>query len=453
MRWIRTLRQSLVWRTIVFANVASITLVLAMLYVPVRFAEHRFEALGDLTLWDQIDALRPLMRAVGDDLRIDLPAALASSYAMPAGAMRFAVVSTDGKLRAASSGIAAPLVDPRLVTSTASPYFAYDDPETGRVGRGVQVRLRDFPGIVLQVGQGPDHADVIVDSLMVELAEHFALALLGGLVVHIVVTSLTIRSTLRPLARFASDVADTGSAALSRLPIAEAPVELRPVAQRMNDLIDGLERSLERQRRFTADAAHQLRTPLARLQARIDATADARTAERLRDPLEQLRALVASLLDSSRAEALAHRTNERVDLVTIARSVGAALSPTAIARGVEIAMNAAETSPARGDALWIAQALENVVANAIRHAPTGSLVAIDVPGDGTVAVRDRGPGIPAEDRDRIFERFWRGKGETGPGAGLGLSIAAAVMQAHGGRIDVEAPDGGGTRFRLVFPAS
>ncbi|MBL8699790.1 MAG: HAMP domain-containing histidine kinase [Alphaproteobacteria bacterium] len=444
-RLLEHLRHSLVWRTVVFANIASVTIVAAILGLSLRFADHRLEGLRDLTLWDQIDALRPALRITGDTVGLELPRALKALYDAPEGAARFAVATRDGVLRAASPGLDRPIVDPR--STALGSYFVYEDPATALVGRGVQVRLSEAPDLVLQVGQGPQHPDVFADSVMQELVEHFALALLIGLAVQIAVTTLTIRATLRPLAR----VADAAAAPPRRLPVAQTPIELKPVAATINALIDDLEGNLERERRFTADAAHQLRTPLARLEARISAGETPETARRLREPLDHLRTLVAGLLDAARIEAAGPAPDTPIDLADIARRVGAEFAPGAIERGVTLALGAAVPTRIRGDAMWIAQALGNVVANAIRHSPRGAVVDIDVPGDGSVAVRDRGPGIAAEDRTRVFERFWRGRDEPEPGAGIGLSITAAVMDRHGGSVRVEDAIGGGACFRLVFP--
>lgn len=450
-RWFDHIRHSLVWRTVVFANIASITIVIAVLGLALRLADHRFEGMHDLTLWDQIDTLQRSLRADGDVVTVDLPPDLRSEYARADGAMRFAVVTAKGEFRAGSIGLDRALASPSL-TQTA-PYFSYEDPITRQVGRGAQVALAGSPSLMLQVGQGPQHRDVLADSVMEEFVEHFAFALIIGLIVQIIVTTLTIRSTLKPLVQIANATTPSPDPVARRLPARDAPIELRPVVTTINALIGDLERNLERQRRFTADAAHQLRTPLARLEARISAVATPDIAGKLRDPLDQIGALVSGLLVVARAEAVDRSPDTRVDLVDIARRIGADLAPGAIAAGVELALGTTVPTIVRGDALWIGEALTNVIANAIRYSPPGAIVDIDVPGDGSIVVRDHGPGIPEADRPHVFERFWRGRNEAPPGAGLGLSITAAVMLTHGGTVEADDAPGGGARFRLIFPKS
>ena len=447
--WLRT---SLVWRTILFANIASVTVVLAALGLALRGAEHRFEALHDITLWDQIDHIRRATNVEGTHVEIQLEPRLAAAYARNDGSMRFAVVTPAGEVRAASPGLSRALIDPAAPRAT-TPYFAYDDPETGHAGHGAQTRLPGTTPLFLQVGQGPQHPDVIADSLMEELLEHFALAALLGLVVQIIVTTLTIRSTLHPLQRIAEVTGAGELGPTRRLPVDQAPRELRPVVGTINALLAELEDHIARQRRFTADAAHQLRSPLARLEARLTAAATPEIAAQLRAPIDEIRALVTGLLDAARAEAMPARPAAPVDLAAIARHVGAALAPGAIARGLSLALTADAPSQVDGDEMWIAQAVSNVVTNAIHHAPRGTAIEIDITGDGTIAVRDYGPGIAEHDRAHVFDRFWRGRDEREPGAGLGLSIVASVMQAHGGTITVEDPPGGGALFRLRFPAT
>ncbi len=319
-------------------------------------------------------------------VEIDLDPLTAAAYARSDGSMRYAVVTQAGELKAASVGVTRALIDP--VRPAATPYFSYDDPVTGQAGHGAQVRLPGPAPLFLQVGQGPQHADVIADSLLDELVEHFALAALLGLAAQIFFTTLSIRSTLTPLQRIADATGAGGLSVTRRLPIEHAPRELRPVVGTINRLLAELEDHVAQQRRFTADAAHQLRTPLARLEARLAAAATPEIAAQLRAPVDEM---------------------------------------------------------------WIAQAASNVLTNAIHHAPRGTAIEIDIPGDGTIAVRDYGPGIAEQDRAHIFERFWRGRSESEAGAGLCLSIVASVMQAHGGSITVEDPPGGGALFRLRFP--
>ena len=170
-------------------------MVLAALGFALRGAEHRFEALHDVSLWDQLDQIRRVTSIEGDSVKIELDPLIAAEYARGDGAMRYAVVTQAGELRAGSIAVTRALSDP--ARPAATPYFSYDDPVTGQAGNGAQVRLPGPTPLFLQVGQGPQRTDVIADSLMDELVEHFALAALLGLAAQIIVTTLTRRHAER----------------------------------------------------------------------------------------------------------------------------------------------------------------------------------------------------------------------------------------------------------------
>ena len=219
--------------------------------------------------------------------------------------------------------------------------------------------------------------------------------------------------------------------------------------------------SLRRQREFAADTSHELRTPLAVIRAgvaRVRQQPDARVAD-VAPTLEavdaeavRLGAIVDDLLALARTDAGPADLDLRpVDLAEVATSALAALEPLALKRGVRLTLDV-EPAVVMGDADRLRRLVTVLADNAIRHGREGGNVAVIVR-EGSLVVEDDGPGIPAADRDRIFERFFRGEGAAPGGSGLGLAIADWIVERHGGRIRVGSAASGGARFEVSLPIS
>ncbi len=241
--------------------------------------------------------------------------------------------------------------------------------------------------------------------------------------------------------------------------------ELGQLAAVFNDAFARLERSFEQLRRFTADASHELRTPLTAMRSvgevglreHRDAAAYREIIGSMLEETDQLGRLVEGLLMLSRADGgNVSLKREGVDLAELARDVAAHLGVLAEEKGQSFAVEASGPVPAWVDRLVIRQALINLVDNAVKYTPPGGSVRISVRDGGpgpTVEVTDTGSGVPAEHRDRVFDRFYRiDKARTRDlgGAGLGLAIARWAVEAHGGRIDLDSVEGRGSTFRITL---
>ncbi|CAN7550829.1 sensor histidine kinase [Caulobacter sp. LjRoot300] len=234
-----------------------------------------------------------------------------------------------------------------------------------------------------------------------------------------------------------------------RLPLNNTvPTEVAGLVRAINLALDRLDEGVSRQQRFAAEAAHELRTPLAILAARIDNLPPGDQVAGMRRDIERMPAMVDQLLMVARLEAGAARGEDLIDLVDLTRDVVADCSPLALAQHRRLALLPhCQTLLVRGDPRLLQSALRNLVENAIRAEPAGGRIDITVGPEPVVCVIDHGPGVPEEDRERVFEPFWRRR-DGHPGAGLGLAIVREVARTHGGHVAVTVTPGGGATFRF-----
>ena len=313
---------------------------------------------------------------------------------------------------------------------------------------------------VIIVAHRQDERDALVRDFAMRLLAPFAIGLpLVALAIWLAVTRAIV-----PLVRLARDVGLRGADRLAPVDAAEAPREIVPLVDALNHLFARLERSFENERRFTGDAAHELRTPLAALRTHAEVALTTASDERRRRSLEQVVAgveraarLVEQMLTLARLDAASPRDETAADLGEIAREVVEAMRPEAAARRVTVELEAPSKGPEVGGEPAMLHALvRNLVENALRHAPEAGMVRVGLGEEGgraKLAVEDSGPGVPPEFLERIFERHFRLPGDSGGAAGLGLSIARRVAQLHGGAIGADAsPSLGGLRVTVTFPA-
>jgi len=236
-----------------------------------------------------------------------------------------------------------------------------------------------------------------------------------------------------------------------RLPEAGVVKELRPIVQAFNAALERLAQAFERRRRFIADVAHELRTPLAVLNMHVDAMPEGGKKPDLQRTVFRLGQMIGQMLDAERLT-LSKRRHEQVDLVDLAKAAVAEVAPLAVASGYDVAFSAAaDRILVKGDGHAISRAVTNLLGNAVAHGGGSGTIDVKVAQDRTVDISDQGEGVPAEAWDRIFEPFHRERWDK-DGCGLGLHLVREVMEAHGGRACV-ASSGPGAIFRLSFPKS
>lgn len=234
-----------------------------------------------------------------------------------------------------------------------------------------------------------------------------------------------------------------------RLTETAIPSEVRPLVQGINGALHRLDLAYDRHQRFILDAAHELRTPVAILQARLDSLAPGPDRDRLIADCERISALAEQLLDLQRLEANAKPLTP-VDLVELCRDVAADLAPLAIDQGYDLSFEPeVERSPIQGDPASLSRAITNLIQNAIDHAGNQGSIVVRVACDRVIEICDDGPGIPEAERERVFEPFHRLKPRD-RGAGLGLNLVLQIVQRHGAQIRILTSPSGGACFRLVF---
>ncbi|MBB3347195.1 ATP-binding protein [Sphingomonas sp. BK069] len=300
--------------------------------------------------------------------------------------------------------------------------------------------------------QNLDHPANVVDDVIQQFLAHAALVVLPLLVLLLGVDALIVRSALRPVRRASALVRTVGPARPDvRLAAADLPAEVRPLAEAINDALDRLTESLDTQRAFTADAAHELRTPITLARIRAEQVSDPALGAALKRDLDALGQIVAQLLEIAELDSLALVPHAPVDLAALAEQTVAAIAPLAYRRGYAIALDRpAAPVMVAGHAGFLARALGALVENAVQHTPSGTSVTVEVTSAGDVSVTDDGPGIASHQQDAVFQRFWRRERGAGGGAGLGLAIVARVASIHCGHVELVSRPGR-TRFRFAMP--
>ena len=289
------------------------------------------------------------------------------------------------------------------------------------------------------------------------------------LVVAILLIVYGYTYVLRPMQQLRALIDNRGSNDLSPLDPDSAPHDLRPLIESINGLMDRLALSVAAQRRFIADAAHQLRTPLAGIKSQTERALVERDPAAVRAALRQLAAgtehateLANRLLTLARAGTPLTAPPTDVDLMGVVRDTIAEHLPQALERRHDLGYEGPPPDMrciVRGDALLLREMLSNLVDNALRYSPHGGAITVSIDRDGgtgsyALAVSDTGPGIPVDERERVFEPFYRCADVVAPGTGLGLAIVRTIALAHGASVSLASVAGTqGLRVVIGFPGT
>ncbi len=408
------------------------------------------------------DALRSQAFTIGSFLRpqpdggvaLDIPNEVRPLYTGGYGLFAYAVLDPDGNVLFSSR-------------ADSSALFALDEQgvrdwhvrrrSTGAVLFGVSVAwpVADRMYFV-QVAQDLAHRDVIIDDVVSSFFGRVAWIIFPILLLLLLIDIVIFRRALDTVREASDTAASIGPQRTEvRLPETAVPSEIAPLVHAVNRALDRLESGFRAQRDFTADMAHELRTPLAVARARVDSLEAGPLREQLRGDLVGMSRTVNQVLDIAELESFLVATDARTDLHEVCVEAVTFMAPLAVDRGQTIALTG---SPGpvwvRGHTEALFRAVRNLVENAIRHTPPGVSIEVEVTEDCVVRVLDDGPGVPEADRQSIFRRFWRRDRAKGESRGLGLAIVSRVAEAHDGSVTVEnRPDGGAVFTLRLRPAA
>ena len=388
------------------------------------------------------------MRVTTTEYRFDVPAAVEQVLRTDRfDSIYYRVVSPAGMEIAGDADLPAPPGDQMAHNTTY---------------RGAAVRV-----VSVQAPCGRSACTILVGETMVK-REHLARdLLLQSLFPEFLIALATmvivwygVKWGLKPLARLSEEIKARSAGDLRPIDAAAAPEETRPLVAALNGLLAEVSAASSHQQRFIADAAHQLRTPLAGLQAHTELALAQPMPQACRAQLEQVHKatirtarLANQLLALARAEPGARSLMATLDLKNIAGGAAEAWVRQSLARDIDLGFEL-EPAPVDGDAFLLREALSNLVHNALEYSARGGRVTVRTGrrnGHAFLEVEDDGPGIAPAERSRVLERFYRVPGTPGTGSGLGLAIVREIAASHAANISIADGSLGGCRVEITFP--
>ena len=326
-------------------------------------------------------------------------------------------------------------------------------------GKPWRVYLLSFEELHIQIAQPV----AVRQNRAARLALRTVMPFLGLLPAMVLLIWLTVNRGMLPIDTLARDLKSRDHTSLAPFVETDLPVELQPMVGELNDLLGRLSRTIEMQRSFTADAAHELRTPLTALQLQMQLAERAQNPEERRAAFEMMRTglsrcshLVTQLLTLAQNELGATaRQSEEVLLPRIARDVIIEQATLAQAKNIDLGLTADEPVRVLGDAEGLQAMIGNLIHNAIRHTPAHGKIDVSIVNSDAgplLEVSDTGTGIPEQERQRVFDRFYRRAETKGTGSGIGLAIVRSVSLRHGASVTLhDAQNSSGLLVRVQFP--
>ncbi|WP_027517250.1 HAMP domain-containing sensor histidine kinase [Bradyrhizobium sp. WSM1417] len=432
--------KSLIWR-IVFLHIVAVAVVAIFLpLVLFWLLNSEIDQLHRDAMRAQAEVLAERIVAQPDGLlTFNLPDSLKGLYSEAYGRYQYDIRDAEGNL----------LFSSRRKTGTAT---VAPPPLSETISGAGVTRTIDGKVIRIRVAEDLAHRDVIIDDIVSNFFRRVGWITIPILLVLLAIDIIIFRRAVAPLWKASEEASNIGPARTDiRLPTEQIPREIMPLVTAVNQALDRLEGGFRVQRQFTADAAHQLRTPLAILRTRIETLGDGAARQALHADIEGMSRIVAQLLEIAELDTLVLDPGETADLRAVCAEVVGSIAPLAIAQHKDIALRGTEAPVLiHGNSVMLQRAIFNLAENAIKFTAKDTSVDVDVSEDGAVRVRDCGPGIAEAERELIFQRFWRADRQRSDGAGLGLSIVRAVADDHAATVAVENLPGGGAQFTLRF---
>ena len=415
----------------------------------------------DQALADRVSTIVSKLEITPDGVSVVLPASVHAPLTEDEGDRQFHQVSLAGGDLIAGDGDVPPLPvgEPRVPGAVKL--------RDGLLG-GERVRIAyqllpahwDARPLLVQVAETRRQRETLASRIISGvLLPQFAIIPLAVILVY-----LGLTKGLAPLERLRDRIRARRPSDLSPIPIRGVPEEMRPVVVSFNEMMQRLEENLQAQQRFIADAAHQMRTPITglKMQAELalresDPAAMRADLVRIADSTDRAAHLIHQLLQLARAEASHEKVHkaEQFDLEVLARGITEDWVGRALAKDIDLGFEGADSLLiVEGVPLLLREMLNNLIDNAVKYTPRGGHVTVRMRGNGyaCLEIEDNGPGIPAAESERVFERFYRVLGTEADGSGLGLPIVQEIAALHSASVELRAGAGGrGTLVQVIFP--
>lgn len=367
--------------------------------------------------------------------------------------LKYRILDTEGRLLLASDGGTGPLLPSDVDSLAEAPdYFSVPGPD-GSLHVASLVFEKDGRVLIIQTARSDRFSELAAEAIMPAMFETAVVVDIGGFVILILTITLAVRAAIRRI-RGVSDAADVIKPENldARLDTADVPREIVPLVQAFNGALDRIAEGYRVQQRFVANAAHELKTPLAIMRGQVELHVDGETRGQLLKDIDGMARNVQQMLHLSQVQDIRNYRFENLNLRVLAEDVIAAFDGYPALGSKRMRISGVGNGEIRADRAAAYTALRNLVENAIKWCRDGGAIDIEVLPNGYV-VRDEGPGVDEASRHLLFERFWRADSSAGGGAGLGLSIAAEIARAHGGQVDAaNRKDGEGAAFTLTLSA-
>ncbi|HEF4742179.1 TPA: sensor histidine kinase [Burkholderia multivorans] len=468
---VTSLRRSLLRRLAAPLSMLALMSGLIAYWLAWQYTQHVI----DRSLADLATAISKQIQIAGPDAPFTVPPLAQAMFSDPAEALIYRI--SDGEQELAG--------DPKLPLQGINVRrmhhaYVFEAEYDNRAVRVAQVRVDNVEGgkpMVVEVAQPVRHRYRIAAEFLVAIMMPLLLLLLAGWGI----VWRVVNQQLGPLTHLADSLNRQTHTSLEPVDETDVPLEIRPLTSAMNALLGRLKTALDAQRKFIADAAHQLRTPLTAVKLHAEQAAVARDTQQTYAALRELRAaadravrLSNQLLSLARAEPGEQAARfVDVDLAAMAFETGAEWVPRALAAHVDLGFQRSddpgedETLPVRGNPVLLREVIANLLDNALKYVPlarpSGARIRVNVArgtlDDGQpaaeIVVEDNGPGVPANQQADLFKRFFRGDAHNGngveTGAGLGLAIVHDIVAMHGGTVSYEDAPEGGSRFVVKVP--
>ncbi len=443
----RSILSLVIWRVIATTVVFS-ALLAAIIHINIGST---LLMLRDQTVHEQALNIASYLEKNDDTLTLDLPEAERGFYAAQGKMYQYIVRNLTGDVLF-HSPIA--FIDRFPITWPAEKheFFEFTGPKgTAFIGVSIQ---HEFNGeaYLIQAAQSEESAEAFTKILATTFLTRMAWISIPFLLLLIGVIYFSIRKSLTPLQKASQQAREiTFKTSDKRIDEIDIPSEILPLVRAINGALERLEKGAAGQKEFTANAAHELRTPLSILRSQVDMLEDRKIARKLAQDVDGMSRLVSQLLDIARLDFPDALPTETVDLTEILEKVCQDLWPVILREKHDLSLQTAdEPVYAIGNSNAIYRALRNLLENAVAHTPAGTPIEVTQE-VATIHIRDHGPGIQNEDMDKIFRRFWRKGTSSNSGSGLGLSIVKRIAELHQGDISAANHPEGGAIFTLRLP--